>query len=95
MLQNYYAKITKSHLQLNEINLREIWRTATEYRPTFTIQRLVFIANPNVFAEPLRSVYLVVTDSQIIARDPNHGAFGPQRVVLEGALDQLIAFIWC
>lgn len=81
------------HLQLNKINFRKVRRTASKYRPTFTIQRLVFVTDPDVFTEALRAVDLVVTDSQVVPGDPDHGAFGPEGIVLEGSLCELIAFV--
>lgn len=80
-------------LQLNKIDLREVRRTAGEYRPAFPIQRLVLVTDPDVLAEALRAVDLVVTDAQVVSRDPDHGAFGSEGIVLKGSLCELIAFI--
>lgn len=81
--------------QLDEIHLGKVWRTATEDRPALAIQRLVLVTDPDVLGEALCPVDLVVTDSQIVAGDPDDRPFRSECLVLEGALYQLIALVWC
>jgi hypothetical protein len=64
-------------LQLYKVDFRKVGRTATEYRSILAIQGLIFIANPDMLAEPLSAVDLIVADAEIIAGDPNHRTFSP------------------
>jgi uncharacterized protein (DUF1499 family) len=62
---------------LYEVNFRKVRRTAAEYRSILAIQGLIFITDPDMLAEPLSAVDLVVADAEIITRNPNHRAFSP------------------
>lgn len=46
-----------------------------------------------MLAEALRTVDLIITDAQVVSRDPDNGAFGPEGIVLEGSLCELIALV--
>ena len=63
--------------QLNQVNFRKIRRTATEYRSDLAIQRLVLVTDPDMLAEPLRPINLVVADPEVVARYPYHRAPSP------------------
>jgi hypothetical protein len=54
---------------------------------------LVLVADPDVLAESLSAVHLVVTNSKVIARDPDDRTLGTQGIMLEGSLDKLITFV--
>jgi hypothetical protein len=73
-------------LQLDQVNLRKVGRTSTEYCPALPIKCLVFIADPDMFAESLCPVDLVIADTDVITRNPNHGPFSTESLVLESAL---------
>src|SRR5438046_951903 len=81
--------------QLDQIELRKVRRASPIHYPTLAIEACILIADPYVFAEPLRAIDLIVADSQIISGYPDDRSLGPESFVLEGSLHELVSFVRC
>lgn len=82
-------------LKLDQVHLREIWWTAAKDGSALAVQCLVLVTDPNVLAEPLCAVDLVITNANVVSWDPNHGPLGAESFMLEGSLHQLITLLRC
>lgn len=80
-------------LELDEVDFRKVGRAPTENSSAFSIQSLVLVTDPNVFAKALSAEDLVVTHPYIVSRYPNNWSSRSESIVLERTLNQLVTLI--
>src|SRR5271163_508071 len=81
--------------QLDQIHLREVRRRTTIHSLPFAIQTLPDVTNPQVLAESTHSPNFIITDTQLISRDPDDWPRRSERDMLECALHEGVPLLWC